>query len=96
LGMSRRSDSGADGCMRFKKEGQACKVKKKGANMKLDLKTRAVLQLVQILKVTCINTYDFIPFAKKHPQCPSANTTNIILPFLAMPLVLKAVSHSDN
>jgi hypothetical protein len=43
--MSRRSNSGADGCMRFKKEGQTCKVKKKGANVELDLKTRAVLQL---------------------------------------------------
>jgi hypothetical protein len=37
--------------MRFKKEGQTCKVKKREANVELNLKTRAVLQLALVVIV---------------------------------------------
>jgi len=37
--------TGATGTFRFKKQEQTCKVKKIGANVQLQLKTRAVLQL---------------------------------------------------
>jgi len=40
--------TGATGAFRFKKEGQTCKVKKIGANVQLQLKIRAVLQLTLI------------------------------------------------
>jgi hypothetical protein len=38
-------ERGANGGFDFEKQGQTCKVKKRGANEQLDLKTRAVLQL---------------------------------------------------
>ena len=40
---------GASGSFRFKKQGQICKVKKTGANMRLELKTRAEMQLALFL-----------------------------------------------
>ena len=39
--------TGASGTFRFKKQRQTCKVKKIGANLQLELKTRAVMQLAQ-------------------------------------------------
>lgn len=50
-------------------------------------KKHIIQTMAKLLKVTCINTYDFIPLAKKYPQRSSANTTHIILHFLVMPLV---------
>ena len=42
--------TGASGTFRFKKQGQTCKVKKIGANVQLQVKIRAVLQLTLVGK----------------------------------------------
>jgi hypothetical protein len=41
---SRFMERGANGGFDFEKQGQTCKVKKRGANKQLDLKTGAVLR----------------------------------------------------